>query len=318
MFKTLFSFDAKNLFAIINLMSKPAKVKLVIWLVLCSLCADAQVPAGEKSEAEKFSVKYGKVRLLAGQLDDSVSGVSKVPDTFHFNPYYQKYLNAAGLPIIGSANVSDRAFYKTREIVLMMLRKSPGIKAKMIGNNARIAIIGKDEELTDLPEYNSMDKSMNQRARGLGGWIDAPLTSCAEENVLGLNTDRYKGEDILIHEFAHAIHMLGISFADKDFNDQLKTCYKNALDQGLWKNTYAISNEGEYFAEGVQSWFNVNAYLKAADGIHNEIDTHEELKLYDPGLYKLISKYFNNDQQNRSIHFEKKVTRKWMSWDARQ
>lgn len=269
-------------------------IKLGLLLALCTLSATAEVPA------------------------DTISSVSKVPASFHFNPFYQKYLNAAGLPIIGSASVSDKAFYKAREIILMMLKKSPAIKAKMIENNARIAIIGKDQELTDLPEYNNMDKSINQRARGLGGWIDLPLTSCAEENVLGLSTDRYAGEDILIHEFAHAIHMLGLSFIDKEFNDQLKSCYTNAQAKGLWKDTYAISSEGEYFAEGVQSWFNVNADVKTANGIHNEIDTNAELKLYDPKLYKLISKYFNTSQQNNSIHFEKKINRKWMPWEARQ
>jgi len=300
------------------MMSKPAKVKLAIVLVLCTLSVTAQVPAKTQSEAEQFSSKYGKPIASASQLKDSVSSVSKVPATFRFNPYYQKYLNAAGLPIIGSSNVSDKAFYKTREIVLMMLRKSPAIKAKMIENNVRIAIIGKYEQLTDLPEYNNMDKWINQRARGLGGLIDFPLTSCAEENVLGLSPDRYNGEDILIHEFAHTIHMTGISLVDKDFNGQLNSCYDNALAQGLWKNTYAISSVGEYFAKGVQSWFNVNKDVLTANGIDNEIDTNAELKLYDPSLYKLISKYFNNEQQNSSIHFEKKINRKWMPWDARQ
>lgn len=270
------------------------EVKLVIVFLFYALSVTAQAGPQEKSE------------------------VSKVPASFHFNPFYQKYLNAAGLPIIGSASVSDKAFYKTREIVLMMLQKSSAVKTKMIENHARIAIIGKDQELTDLPEYNDMDKSINQRARGLGGWIELPLTSCGEENVLGLSGDRYDGEDILIHEFAHAIHMLGISFVDKDFNDQLKSCYTNAIARGLWKDTYAISSEGEYFAEGVQSWFNVNAEVKPANGIHNEIDTNAELKSYDPLLYKLIGKYFNSDQSNGSIHFEKKVNKKWMPWKAGQ
>jgi hypothetical protein len=293
-------------------------MKLSFILAFCTLSATAQIPADKKYEVEKFYAEYGKVIVSAGQLQDSVSGISKVPASFNFKPFYQKYLNAAGLPIIGSANVSDKAFYKAREIILMMLRRSPAVKAKMIENNARIAIIGKYEELTDLPEYNNMDKWINQRARGLGGLIDFPLTSCAEENVLGLSPDRYHGEDILIHEFAHTIHMMGISLVDKDFSDQLNSCYNNALAQGLWKDTYAISSVGEYFAKGVQSWFNVNKDVQTANGIDNEVDTNVELKLYDPSLHKLIAKYFNDEQQNSSIHFEKKVRRKWMPWEVRQ
>jgi len=292
-------------------------MKLSVILTLCTLSVTAQVNDERPNTAEDFASKYGKVVPSIAQLGDSVSYVTKVPISFKFSPFYQKYLNASGIPIIGSADVSDEAFYKTREIVLMMLSKSPMMKAKMIENNSRIAIIGKNQELTDMPEYNQLDKSINNRARGLGGWIDFPLTSCGEENILGLSADRYKGEDILIHEFAHAIHMLGIIFIDTSFNDKLKSCYTNAINQGLWKDTYAISSQEEYFAEGVQSWFNVNDEAKKANGIHNEINTYSELELYDPHLHKLISSYFKNEKDNKSVHFKKKVDSKWMQWDLK-
>ena len=293
-------------------------MKLGILLAMCTLSCTAQVSDGTSITANEFALKYGKVTTSNAQLDDSISSVTKVPVNFKFDPFYQKYLNASGLAIVGSAEVSDEAFYKTREIVMMMLRKSHVVKAKMIENNARIAIIGKNQELTDLPEYSKIDKSINDRARGLGGWVDFPLTSCGEENVLALSTDRYNGEDILIHEFAHAIKMLGIIFIDRDFNDKLKSCYQNAITQGLWKDTYAISSEEEYFAEGVQSWFNVNSDVKKADGIHNEIDTNSELALYDPLLHNLIGRYFRNDQNNKSMHFKKKMNSRWMHWDLKQ
>lgn len=183
----------------------------------------------------------------------------------------------------------------------MMLTKIPAIKEKLLANNARIAIIGKDELTTDLPEYHNLGAAMNNRARGFGGSIGSPLTSCGEENVLCSATDRYFGEDILIHEFAHTIHILGISELDLDFNIQLAIIYSKALIEGLWKNTYAISNPGEYFAEGVQSWYGVNKFSEQANGIHNQIDTHVKLKSYDPRLYNLIEKFFTYET-NMSCH----------------
>ncbi len=50
------------------------------------------------------------------------------------------------------------------------------------------------------------------------------------------------------------------------------------------KECYAGKNRGEYFAEGVQCWYNTN---RTMDHDHNHIQTREQLKLYDPGLAKL-------------------------------
>lgn len=261
-----------------------------------------------------FSSKFGKIITSDLLLNDSVSSVSDVPAVFMFDKFYKKYLNAAGLPIIGSGAVSDEAFYKTREVILMMLEKCPSIKARLIDNNARIAIIGKNELTTDIPEYSGMDEQMNARARGFGGTIELPLTTCGEENILCLDNDRYDGEDILIHEFAHAVHKMGISFIDIDFNNQLNTIYAQALSEGLWKDTYAISNPVEYFAEGVQSWFNVNKKEVVTNGIHNDIDTRDKLKLYDPRLHELLSRYFPVDKNNVSYHQQRNNNKYWMPW----
>jgi hypothetical protein len=50
------------------------------------------------------------------------------------------------------------------------------------------------------------------------------------------------------------------------------------------KNCYASKNRAEYFAEGVQCWYDTN---RTMDHDHNHIHTREQLKKYDPGLAKL-------------------------------
>ena len=64
---------------------------------------------------------------------------------------------------------------------------------------------------------------------------------------------------------------------------------------GRWESTYAATDSAEYWAEGVQSWFNVNQQPQV--GIHNEVDTRAELKIYDPALHSLISTIFPSDFQ---------------------
>ena len=162
-----------------------------------------------------------------------------------------------------------------------------------------------------MPEYrNWNDPSQSEgidwniRGRGFGATVDLPLTSCAEENLLcyDKSIDGYYEEDIFIHEFAHSIYGLGIKFIDKDIDKELQQALDNAIAGGLWKNTYAATNIDEYFAEGVQDWFNVNTKAVPTNGIHNEISTRKELETYDPTLYAIIRRYFTESNKKISCH----------------
>ena len=42
---------------------------------------------------------------------------------------------------------------------------------------------------------------------------------------------------------------------DPGFDARVKAAYSAAMHDGLWKGKYASVNHHEYFAEGVQSWF---------------------------------------------------------------
>src|SRR2546426_690008 len=82
-------------------------------------------------------------------------------------------------------------------------------------------------------------------ARGMGG----KLASCGEENLLNLPGARYRFENILIHEFNHAIHQHGLRRLDPTFDGRLRDAYQKAMAAGLWKGTYLTTNPGEYWAE---------------------------------------------------------------------
>ena len=57
--------------------------------------------------------------------------------------------------------------------------------------------------------------------------------------MLCFRRDRYHGENILIHEFAHTIHLAGLGTDYNKFNQELESLYQSALEAGLWENTYA-------------------------------------------------------------------------------
>lgn len=214
--------------------------------------------------------------------------------------FYQKYIDASGLPLISSWIVYDEALLIARDIVNHMVSAlPPAALERMISDNVRIGIIGVNQVTTDMPEYSDLNEAFPgtnwDGFRGLGPTLARPLASAGEENLLQLPGDIYAGENILIHEFAHAIDLMGLRPTVEGFEEELRTIYQQAMEEGLWKNTYAAVNKEEYFAEGVQSWYNANAYANPPDGVHNHVNTREKLKEYDPRLYDLLARFFPDD-----------------------
>lgn len=225
--------------------------------------------------------------------------VTGIPEGKNIPSFYQKYIETDGLYVTSSGKVSDEALLKACDIISLMLAKRPDVKAHMVKKGCHVMVIGKDEETCDLPEFahicNCEDsiKYWNWRARGFGGAPEDEFSSsCGEENLLALPQDKYVGENILIHEFAHLIHTVGIVGVEPDFNERLEALRQNAIRKGLWEKTYAVSNKEEYFAECVQSFFNCNRYAEPANGVHNWVNRRTKLKTYDPDMYRLLQEYF--------------------------
>lgn len=263
-------------------------------------------------------MKYALISALAilvvlgcsksGGDKNNSSEVKAPPASLGLNAFYKKYLDAGGIPIVSSDKVADEALLKARDIVNSMVSNIPAEKQKMIQNKLRVGIIGINERPTQMPEYSDLYTAFpgtdwDNRARAYGATVQRPLTTNCEENMLCRQSiDRYKGEEILTHEFAHAIHELGIRFTNANFDNQLQAVYNNAISNNLWANTYARSDVREYWAEGVQCWFNCNLEAIPANGVHNQINTRAELQTYDPQLYALISQYFTSADKKHGCY----------------
>jgi cyclophilin family peptidyl-prolyl cis-trans isomerase len=234
---------------------------------------------------------YPKTESDAPAAAPNVPKVAAVPDSirteYKLSPFYQKYIDARGLPVVGSTNVSDYAMREAVWIITHMLELRPEILAIMGTNHARLVVMAHNEYTTDLPEQANRTPKVFQdrRSRGLGGRV----SSCAEENLLCLQNDPYSAENILVHEFGHAIAGVGMRAIDPTFDDRLRKAYKKAVAAGLWKGTYAGSNPAEYWAESVQDWFDNN---RRNDAWHNSVSTRAELKQYDPEVAALCKEAF--------------------------
>lgn len=238
---------------------------------------------------------------------------SRVPvQAFRFDPadkegvpaFYAQRIEAHGYPIVASVKVNPYALREAAHLVDLMLAKRPDIREAMIRSGSRLCILAWNEFTTDQPEFARLaavrmpEKPTmsgrdfwDSRARGLGGSETDPFCSCGEENLLSYPGDPYSTESILIHEFAHNIHLRGLLNVDPTFDARLRKAYDDARKAGLWKGKYASVNHHEYFAEGVQSWFDNN---REPDHDHNHVNTRVELIEYDPGLAALCREVFGD------------------------
>lgn len=200
--------------------------------------------------------------------------------------FYKKYIDVKGMPVVASAEVADVALQRTYGIVTHLLAGRPDVLEAMIKNRMYLIIIGRDQVYTDMPEYRNHPNPayQNERVRGTGG----RPTSFGEENLLSLPLDRYDDESIGVHEFCHTIDG-ALRSIDNTWTERKNQVFRNALAKGLWKNTYAGSNPGEFWAEICQSYFDCN---RVNNWNHGPIGTREQLQAYDPDSYALVRSAF--------------------------
>jgi alpha-glucosidase len=238
-----------------------------------------------------FLVLASALPVQAGEKPKVSEVPAELREALKLDPFYKKHTDYKGYPILSSEKVSDAGLLEARHLISQMLADRDDIVKALIKRGCRFVVMAPTEMTTDVPEQRKMTPKdyWDKRARGLGGRI----TSCGEENLLNLKGDRYRSENILIHEFAHCIHEQGLRLVDPKFDDRLQAAYRRAMDKELWKKTYAATNHKEYWAEGVQSYFDCNA---PPGGVHNDINTREKLAKYDPGLFELIDEVFRQSK----------------------
>lgn len=249
--------------------------------------------------------------LAALALLGSAPAIAPPPPALNADPFYAKYLDAAGLPILSSQHVADAALLTARSLVEGLFRHRPGYARFLAGQGYRIAIMSTGEGTLDLPEQRHWKKPerddprltrcerkhyderigaktdadyWNNRARGMAGI----LTSGSAEDLLGDPYSRYRGETIFVHEVSHIL-LHAIRAQNPKLYARVEAAYAAALREGRWKDEYASTTIDEYWAEGTQFWFNSNR-LASFEGVR--ILSHKDLRRYDPALYAVLGQAY--------------------------
>lgn len=247
------------------------KLTLTAWTGLLLLAAPVQV-----SLAQPTNLARPKIVTLTPPEKD----------------FFSKQLDYHGIPIKAHQVVSDEALYLARERLAMLLQNLPVITSNLVTAKVALHIIGKDQVTTDLPEwrhdkgkplaeYNGLTR--DQRTRGMGG----RLVSCGEENLLKLEKDKYRGRDICVHEFTHAIRNQAMSQEARAKFDQQ---YERSIKKGLWVKGYAAVNADEFFSELSMWYFGTHGDMNMVEP--KPKPGPEGLKAYDPEAYALFDEFY--------------------------
>ncbi|MEX2269956.1 MAG: hypothetical protein WD690_00705 [Vicinamibacterales bacterium] len=243
--------------------------------------------------------------LLQDYIKFSVTGP---PAELGLDPFYKKYVDAHGIPVVTSDKVPDAALLAARDIVQFMLADRPDLRKELMRKKWKLAIMAETEVTYDIPEHRKYrllpkiedarlteqqrdnyykpggvgtmtgEQYWNVRGRGFGGEPDGEnTTSCAEENLLGYPATRYFGQSICVHEFSHGIMRGAIYTVDPEYRKAVEDAYASAKKQGLTSaQGYPGNNFNEYWATGIEAY------------VFGSGRDRDSLLQADPRLYELV------------------------------
>jgi VHL beta domain len=217
--------------------------------------------------------------------------------------FFVKYVDCGGLFIRSARVVDDLALQLACGKVAKMLSRAQQAKANLLEWQAELHIIGRNQQTSDLPELHcssgkDWDKKthqdIDQRTRGVGGLY----SSCGEENLLGLPSDRYRGgSDICVHEFAHTVMNFGL---DDALRRGIEEQHGRAKSAGLWNALYAATNPREYWAELSMWYFGAHGDR----GATGPADGSAALAAYDADGYALLDKIYSGRLRPSAVKIE--------------
>jgi hypothetical protein len=257
--------------------------------VACVLVALVAIAAGSRVLESRQRGRGGAPQgerppaLLQDYIDFSVTAP---PAELELDPFYEKYTDAHGVPVVASDQTPDAALLMARDIVKFMLADRPDLRKELIRKKWKLAIMAQTEVTYDIPEHRKFrplplidderltpqqrenyhnpggvgtmtgEEYWNSRGRGFGGEPNGEnTTSCAEENLLGYPGTRYFGQSICVHEFSHGIMRGAIYTVDPEYRRAVEDAYATAKAKGfVTAQGYPGNNFNEYWATGIEAY----------------------------------------------------------------
>ncbi len=232
------------------------------------------------------------------------------PAKFKYDAYYTKFTYAREFPVLGSKRVSDEALLAANDTVRKMFAYRHDILKSLIADGSRLVVLGRDEKLSDLPEFaDAKNKAELDLVRYLDYSPTLKLMVIPEENVLRLPKEPFAGKCVTVSVFAKGFYRvaglrpvdpefenrrekqqyeLRVKRLDVEFDKKVTALFDAATEKKLWKGTASARDRFEYWAAGVEAYFDAAGSGVAPNGADRPITTRELLRAYDPDLFALV------------------------------
>ncbi|MDE0632387.1 MAG: SH3 domain-containing protein [Caldilineaceae bacterium] len=205
------------------------------------------------------------------------------PSHLNADPYYQKYLDAGGIPILAPESVPNEELRRAQATLFSMVTDRPDLLDVLVSQNTRILLYDRDKGgLSQLPEFADYSDSKFAGVWGetsYGGAVAAPAMTT------------YHCNETLIHEIAHALDY-AIRIQDWEakrepgFKQARNQAYLSAMEAGLWAGRYESTVSHEYWAEVVVHWLRPDLF-RTQFGL-------SDLSEYDSKAARLVEHYLGN------------------------
>ncbi len=204
------------------------------------------------------------------------------PSHLNADPYYQKYLDAAGVPILAPETVPDEELRRTQATLLAMVADRPDLLDVLASQNTRILLYDRQRGgLSQLPEFADYSDSKFKGVfteTSYGYAVVAPAMTI------------YLCNETLIHEIAHALDEAILiqdwkARREPGFKQARNQAYLSAMKAELWAG-YESTLSHEYWAEMVVHWLRPDLF-RTKFGL-------QDLSEYDSKAARLIQHYLGN------------------------
>ncbi len=241
------------------------------------------------------------------------------PDQFQMDPFYTKFTWARELPIVASGNVDDRAMLAANDMVRKLFAYRHDLLKALINDGGRIIVLSRQQTLTDLPEFAAERQAAWPASSRVWSYTsEKKFIVVPEENLLAPESEVWQGKRLLVGLLARAVYRVAatrevderyatvrrdsqqyeqrllwkdsepIPRMDVRFAVRMRELAAQASEQGLWKGTPAARDEIEYWAAGLEAYFDASGRGYVPNNSAWPISTREQLERYDPGLYAAV------------------------------
>ena len=246
--------------------------------------------------------------------------VIEPPAKFAFPEFYTKFTWAREFPVLGSAKVNEEAMLIANDTIRKMFAYRHDLLKVLINDKARVVVLAKGERLTDLPEFaDEREQARPAMARHFDYTADKKVIVVPEENLLGGTADPAAGRCLLVGQMAKAVYTVAaarevderyltvrrdsqqyeqrliwdksserIPRMDVQFDLRMREVFAEAAQRGLWRGTPAARSPVEYWATGVEAYFDAAGLGYPPVDAPRPVTNREELKAYDPALFKMV------------------------------